>query len=66
MSKSKKSLHTTMMNFTPFMADTRYLEHLHKEMKLRSAREGMLQLGYYIPYFDCMGMQEHVCLSGIS
>ena len=22
------------------MADTRYLEHLHKEMKLRSAREG--------------------------
>ena len=34
--------------------------------ELRSAREGMLQLGYYIPYLDCMGMQEHVCFSGIS
>ena len=33
-----------MMNFTPFMADTRYLEHLHKEMKLRNAREGMLMM----------------------
>ena len=41
---NRSNLHTTMMNFTPFMADTRYLEHLHKEMKLRSAREGMLQL----------------------
>ena len=43
--KGRRShLHTTMMNFTPFMADTRYLEHLHKELKLRNAREGMLQL----------------------
>ena len=33
-----------MMNFNPFMVDTRYLEHLHKEMKLRNAREGMLML----------------------
>ncbi len=41
---NRSHLHTTMMNFTPFMADTRYLEHLHKEMKLRSPREGMLQL----------------------
>ena len=41
---NRSHLHTTMMNFTPFMADTRYLEHLHKEMKLRNAREGMLQL----------------------
>ena len=40
----RSHLHTTMMNFTPFMADTRYLEHLHKELKLRNAREGMLQL----------------------
>ena len=41
---TRSNLHTTMMNFNPFMADTRYLEHLHKEMKLRSAREGMLML----------------------
>ena len=41
---NRSNLHTTMMNFTPFMADTRYLEHLHKEMKLRNAREGMLML----------------------
>ena len=37
----RSHLHTTMMNFTPFMADTRYLEH---QLKLRNAREGMLQL----------------------
>ena len=41
---NRSNLHTTMMNFTPFMADTRYLEHLHKEMKLRNAREGMLMM----------------------
>ena len=41
---NRSNLHKTMMNFTPFMADTRYLEHLHKEMKLRNAREGMLML----------------------
>ena len=41
---NRSSLHTTMMNFNPFMRDTAFLEHLHKEMKLRSAREGMLQL----------------------
>ena len=41
---TRSNLHTTMMNFSPFMADTRYLEHLHKEMKLRNAREGMLML----------------------
>ena len=40
----RSHLHTTMMNFTPFIADTKYLEHLHKELKLRNAREGMLQL----------------------
>ena len=26
------------------MADTKFLEHLHKEMKLRNAREGMQML----------------------
>ena len=41
---NRSNLHTTMMNFSPFMADTRYLEHLHKEMKLRNAREGMLMM----------------------
>ena len=41
---NRSNLHTTMMNFNPFMADTRYLEQLHKEMKLRNAREGMLML----------------------
>ena len=25
----------------------------------------MVNLGQYIPYIDCMGMQEHVCLLGI-
>jgi len=33
---NRSNLHTTIKNFTPFMADTKYLEHLHKEMKLRS------------------------------
>ena len=41
---NRSNLHTTMMNFNPFMRDTAFLEHLHKEMKLRSDREGMLQL----------------------
>ena len=41
---SRSHLHTTMMNFTPFKADAKYLEHLHKEMKLRTAREGMILL----------------------
>ena len=40
--KHRSHLHTTMMNFNPFMADTKYLEHLHKAMKLRNTREAML------------------------
>ena len=41
---TRSNLHTRMMNFTPFLVDTRYLGHLHKEMKLRNARKGMLTL----------------------
>ena len=41
----KTPLHASKMNHTPFdMRDTAYLEHLQKESKLRSAREGMLSL----------------------
>ena len=48
--KNKKSfrrapLHTSQMNYNPFMMrDTAYLEHLHKELKLRNSREAMLSL----------------------
>ena len=42
---SKVHLHKSPLNYNPFMMkDTAYLEHLQKELKLRSAREGMLSL----------------------
>ena len=45
MKSGKVHLHKSQMNHTPFdMRDTAYLEHLQKELKLRSAREGMLSL----------------------
>ena len=50
-SKNKKSvlrrnhLHKSPLNFSPFdMRDTSYLEHLHKELKLRNSREAMTSL----------------------
>ena len=42
---AKVHLQQQMMNFTPFdMRDLSYLEHLHKELKLRNTREGMVSL----------------------
>ena len=42
---TKAHLHKSLINFSPFdMRDTSYLEHLHKELKLRNAREGMVAL----------------------
>ena len=43
-STKRSNLHKTMMGFTPFMSDTRWLEHLQKELKLRNAREGMVMM----------------------
>ena len=50
-SKNKKSalrrnhLHKSVLSFNPFdMRDTKYLEHLNKELKLRSSREAMTLL----------------------
>ena len=50
-SKNKKSalrrshLHKSVLSFSPFdIRDTSYLEHLHKELKLRSSREAMTSL----------------------
>ena len=38
-------LQKQLMNFTPFdLRDTSYLDHLHKELKLRQSREAMLSL----------------------
>ena len=41
--KTRSNLHTTMMNFTPFMADTRYLEHLHKGEGMLMLRKNMIE-----------------------
>lgn len=42
---TKVHLHKSQMNFTPFdMRDLSYLEHLHKELKLRNTREAMVSL----------------------
>lgn len=42
---TKAHLHKFLIIFSPFdMRDTSYLEHLHKELKLRNAREGMVAL----------------------
>ena len=42
---SKVHLHKSPLNYSPFdMRDTKYLEHLHKELKLRNSREAMLSL----------------------
>ena len=41
----RSRLHTSQMNYTPFtMGDTSYLEHLHKELKLRNSRDVAIQL----------------------
>ena len=38
-------LHKSLINFSPFdMRYTSYLEHLHKELKLRNATDGMVAL----------------------
>ena len=48
--KNKKTgnrthLQKSLLNYSPFdMRDTSYLEHLHKELKLRNAREAMISL----------------------
>ena len=42
---SKVHLHKSPLNYNPFMLrDTNYLEHLHKELKLRNSREAMTSL----------------------
>ena len=48
-SKKKKQpqkrphLHTSLKNFSPFdMMDSRYLEHLHPQAKLRNSRDTLL------------------------
>ena len=42
---SKVHLHKSPLNYSPFdIRDTSYLEHLHKELKLRSSREAMTLL----------------------
>ena len=50
-SKNKKSvlrrhhLHKSPLNYSPFdLRDSSYLEHLHKELKLRNSREALLSL----------------------
>ena len=42
---SKVHLHKSPLNYSPFdLRDTKYLEHLHKELKLRNSREAMTLL----------------------
>ena len=42
---SKVHLHKSPLNYSPFdLRDTKYLEHVHKELKLRSGREAMTGL----------------------
>ena len=42
---TKAHLHKSLIDYSPFdMRDTSYLEHLHKELKLRNARESMISL----------------------
>ena len=42
---SKSHLHKSPLQFSPFdMRDTSFLEHLHKELKLRNTKEAMLSL----------------------
>ena len=44
-SGNKSHLQKSLLNYSPFdLRDTRYLEHLHKELKLRNAREAMISL----------------------
>lgn len=41
----KKMLHTTQLHYTPFsFGDSKYLEHLHQQIKLRNSREASVQL----------------------
>ena len=41
----KVHLHKSPLRFSPFdLRDTSFLEHLHKELKLRNTREAMLSL----------------------
>ena len=40
---TKAHLHKSLIDYSPFdMRDKSYLEHLHKELKLRNAREAMV------------------------
>ena len=42
---TKAHLHKSLIDYSPFsLRDTSYLEHLHKELKLRNAREAMVSL----------------------
>ena len=42
---NKVHLHKSPLQFSPFdFRDTKFLEHLHHEMKLRNSRESMLSL----------------------
>ena len=44
-SRLRAHLHKSPLNFSPFdLRDNSYLEHLHKELKLRNSREAMLTL----------------------
>ena len=39
----RQHLHTSKANYNPFMMyDTRYLEHLHQQAKLRNSRDTLL------------------------
>ena len=42
---AKAHLHKSPLQFSPFdLRDTSYLEHLHKELKLRNTKEAILSL----------------------
>ena len=42
---TKSHLHKSPLQFSPFdMRDTSFLEHLHRELKLRNTKEAMLSL----------------------
>ena len=42
---NKVHLHKSPLTYNPFMLrDTNFLEHLHKELKLRNTKEAMLSL----------------------
>ena len=42
---NRAHLQKSLLTYSPFdLRDTSYLEHLHKELKLRNAREAMLSL----------------------